>query len=187
MIFIFIAFYFRLRIFFIAVVILFAISFAIFLMFSFITNFIVDVIIIFMTLLNFVAFSVIVAFAIFFTFAISFVASEINLFSLLFLTMLFLLKIFKNRLINEQFVVLTIANFLNEIDNLYFVSLINRVDCFNNKIIFDDYLLIHHFVFQFRQLSSKVWYILAFNKWWMFYIVYKFLFVASFIESAEFL
>ena len=100
-----------------------------------------------MILLNFFSFSVIVAFAIFFTFAIFFIANEIDLFNLLFLTMLFLLKIFKDCFVRKQFVVLIIASLLNEINNLCFIFLIKKVDCFNNKVIFNNDFLIHHFVF----------------------------------------
>ena len=117
-----------------------------------------------MTSLNFFSFFVIIAFAIFFTFAISFIASEITLFNLLFLTMFFLLKILENRLIKEQLVVLTIASLLNEINNLYLVFLIKKLAYFNDEVILDDYFLIGHFVLQFRQLNLNIRYILAFNK-----------------------
>ena len=133
-------------------------------MFSFIINFIVDVIIIFMILLNFFFFFVIVAFAIFFTFAIFFAASEIDLFNLLFLTMFFLLKIFKDCFVKEQLVILIIASLLNEINNLCFIFLIKKVDCFNDEIILDDDFLIHHFVFQFDQLNFKICYVIAFRE-----------------------
>ena len=164
MTFIFIASFFWLKVFFIVIIIFFVILFAI-LLFSFtIDVFIVDVIIIFMILLNFFFFFVIVAFAIFFTFAIFFVASKINLFNSLFLTMFFLLKIFKNRFVKKQFVVLTIASLLNEINDLCFIFLIKEIDCFNNKIVLNDDLLIHHFVFQFDQLSFKICHVIAFRK-----------------------
>ena len=115
-----------------------------------------------MILLNFFSFSVIVAFVIFFTFAIFFVASEVNLFNLLFLTILFLLKIFKNRFVKKQFVVLIIASLLNEINDSYFIFLIKKIDCFNDKIILDNNFLIHYFILQFNQLSFKICHIIAF-------------------------
>ena len=119
---------------------------------------------IFMILLNFFSFSVIVAFAIFFMFAIFFVASEIDLFNLLFLTIFFLLKIFKNRFVKRQLVVLIIASLLNEINNSCFIFLIKKVDCFNNEIILDDNFLIHHFVLQLDQLNFKICHVIAFRE-----------------------
>ena len=106
-------------------------------------------------------FSVIVVFAIFFTFAIFSTASEIDLFSSLLLTMFFLLKIFKNRFIKKQLAFLAIASLLNEINDLYLISLIKRIDCFNNKVILDNNFLIHHFVLQLDQLSSKIYHVIA--------------------------
>ena len=144
------------KVFFIIVVIFFAISFAIFLIFSFIVDvFIINVIVIFIILLNFFFFSVIVAFAIFF------IANEIDLFSSLFLTMLFLLKIFKDHFIKEQLIILIIASLLNEINDSCFIFLIKKVDCFDDEIIFDDDLLIHYFVFQFDQLNFKLCHVIA--------------------------
>ena len=161
MTFTFIAFFLWLKISFTVVVIFFAISFAIFLFSFTIDVFIVDVIMIFMILLNFFFFSVIIAFAIFFTFAIFFIASEINLFNLLLLTMLFLFKIFKDYFVRKQFVVLIIANLLNEINDSCFIFLIKEVDCFDDEIIFNNDFLIYHFVLQFNQLNFKIYHVIT--------------------------
>ena len=86
------------------------------------------------------------------------------MFNSLFLTIFFLLKIFKDCFIKEQFIILINASLLNEINDLYFIFLIKRINCFNNKIIFNNNLLIHYFVFQLDQLKFKIYYVIIFHE-----------------------
>ena len=83
------------------------------------------------------------------------------MFSSLLLAMLFLLKVFKDRLVGEQLAVLAIASLLNEVGDLCLISLVKGVDRFNNEVVLDGDLLIHHFVLQLDQLSFKICHVIA--------------------------